>query len=260
MAEPLERPLSPEALEARLRQVGETRYHHLHPFHRLLHEGALSLGQVQAWALNRYYYQRTIPIKDATILSRMQDPALRRAWRQRIIDHDGEPGRPGGIEKWLKLATGLGLDAEYVTSCRGILPATRFAVDAYLQLVRERSLLEAIASSLTELFSPGIISVRVRGMLANYDFVTPEILSYFDARLDQAPRDAEFALAHVKAHAVTVEQQAAVIDALETKCAILWTQLDALYFAYVAPRLPPPGAFVPADQQPPEPPRPAGRP
>ncbi len=247
-------PLRPEELDARLRQVGETRYHHLHPFHALLHDGALTRGQVQAWALNRYYYQRGIPIKDATILSRMTDPALRRIWRQRIIDHDGTEERRGGIEKWLALATGVGLDAGYVASCTGILPATRFAVDAYIQLVRERPLLEAIASSLTELFSPGIISTRVRGMLAGYDFVTKETLAYFDARLDQAPRDAEFALAHVKEHARSVEQQQAVIAALETKCAILWTQLDGLYFAYVAPRLPPPGAFRPDDLTPPDPP------
>jgi len=241
------RPLTPEELEARLRQVGETRYHHLHPFHHLLHQGRLNRGQVQAWALNRYYYQRSIPIKDAVILSRMTDPELRRAWRQRIIDHDGEGDRPGGIEKWLALAEGVGLDRGEVAACHGILPATRFAVDAYIQLVRERPLLEAIASSLTELFAPGIISVRVRGMLAAYDFISPQTLAYFDSRLDQAPRDADFALAHVRDHARTLAQQEAVIAALETKCDILWSQLDALYFAYVAPRLPPPGAFIPRD-------------
>lgn len=247
------RPLTPDDLEHRLRQVGAERYHHLHPFHTLLHQGRLTRGQVQAWALNRYYYQRSIPIKDAVILSRMTDPALRRAWRQRIIDHDGEPGRPGGIEKWLALAEGVGLDRDRVATCAGILPATRFAVDAYIQLVRERPLLEAIASSLTELFAPGIISVRVRGMLAAYDFITPRTLAYFDSRLDQAPRDADFALAHVRDQAKSVAQQDAVIAALEAKCDILWSQLDALYFAYVRPRLPPPGAFLPDDLAPPDP-------
>jgi pyrroloquinoline-quinone synthase len=37
-----------------------------------------------------------------------------------------------------------------------------------------------------------------------------------------------------------------VLAALRFKCAVLWSQLDALHFAYVAPGYVPPGAFVPA--------------
>lgn len=237
--------LSPEELEARLRDVGARRYHSLHPFHKLLHGGELSLGQVQAWALNRYYYQAMIPVKDSSVLARMEEAELRRVWRQRIIDHDGDHEGEGGIARWLKLTDGLGLDRDYVTSLRGLLPATRFAVDAYVHFVRDRSLLEAIASSLTEMFSPGIIGERVAGMLKNYDFVSKETLAYFDKRLTQAPRDADFALDYVKRHARTPEQQEAAIRALEFKCDVLWVQLDALYFAYVDPKMPYPGAFVP---------------
>lgn len=237
--------LSPEELEARLRDVGARRYHSLHPFHKLLHGGELSLGQVQAWALNRYYYQAMIPVKDSSVLARMEEPELRRVWRQRIIDHDGDHEGEGGIARWLKLTDGVGLDRDYVTSLRGLLPATRFAVDAYVHFVRDRSLLEAIASSLTEMFSPGIIGERVAGMLKNYDFVSKETLAYFDKRLTQAPRDADFALDYVKQHARTPEQQEAAIRALEFKCDVLWVQLDALYFAYVDPKMPYPGAFVP---------------
>jgi len=240
-----DRPLTPQGLEERLRAVGAARYHDRHPFHRLLHDGALDRGQVQAWALNRYAYQAAIPRKDAAIVSRLEDPALRRAWRQRIVDHDGDHEGEGGIARWLKLTDGLGLDREFVTRGAGLLPATRFAVEAYVTFCRERPLLEAIASSLTEMFAPGIIRSRVAGMLAGYDFVSQETLAYFGQRLTQAPRDADFALAYVKAHARTAETQRAVIAALGFKCDVLWAQLDALHFAYVAPRLPPPGAFVP---------------
>ncbi|MGH7190366.1 MAG: pyrroloquinoline-quinone synthase PqqC, partial [Acetobacteraceae bacterium] len=115
--------------------------------------------------------------------------------------------------------------------------------DAYVAFVRERTLLEAVASSLTEIFSPAIISERVAGMLANYDFITRETLAYFNARLDQAPRDADFALEYVKHHARTPEQQHAAIAALTFKCDLLWAQLDALHHAYVEPGHVPPGAF-----------------
>ena len=240
--------MSPAELEAALRRIGAERYHNHHPFHKLLHGGRLTRGQVQAWALNRYYYQRSIPMKDASLMGRCDDAAMRREWISRIIDHDGTDGQPGGIERWLKLAEGVGLDRDYVVSCRGILPATKFAVEAYIRFVREKPLLEAVASSLTELFSPTIISERVSGMLRNYDFVTEETLAYFNARLTQAPRDSDYALAYVLEHARRPDQQRAVREALIFKCDVLWTQLDALYHAYVAPGHVPPGAFRIEDQ------------
>jgi pyrroloquinoline-quinone synthase/pyrroloquinoline quinone biosynthesis protein D len=237
--------LTPDELEVALREIGARRYHNLHPFHRMLHGGQLNRDQVRAWALNRYYYQAMIPVKDAFIVARMGDAALRRIWRQRIVDHDGEVEGDGGIERWLKLTDGLGFPRAYVTSTRGILPATRFAVEAYVHFVRERSLLEAIASSLTELFAPTIISERVAGMLAAYDFVSKDTLAYFDNRMTQAPRDADFALAYAKAHATTPALQAAVLGALTFKCDVLWSQLDGLHHAYVEPGLPPPDAWTP---------------
>ena len=238
--------LSPAELEQKLRQMGAERYHDKHPFHALLHGGKLDRGQVQAWALNRYYYQSRIPLKDAGLIARAEDPALRREWRQRLADHDGDAPGSGGIARWLALTDGLGLDRDYVASARGVLPATKFAVDAYVHFVREKSLLEAVASSLTELFAPTIIANRVAGMLANYAFVDAKTLSYFNARLTQAPRDADFALDYVKREARTPEQQQAVLAALSFKCDVLWAQLDALHHAYVAPKQVPPGAFVPA--------------
>jgi len=240
-------PLSPDGLEQRLRRFGAERYHSHHPFHKRLHGGTLDKGQVQAWALNRYCYQAAIPRKDAALIARTNDPDLRRVWRQRLVDHDGAAPGDGGIARWLALTDGLGLDRAYVASQSGALPATRFAVEAYVQFVRERSLLAAVASSLTEMFSPTIIAERVAGMLAGYDFVDKAALAYFDARLTQAPRDADFALAYVKEHARTAAEQQATLDALAFKCDVLWAQLDALHHAYVEPGHPPPGAFVPKD-------------
>ena len=240
-----ERVLTPDELEHALRAIGAARYHDRHPFHALMVEGRLTRGQVQAWALNRFFYQASIPRKDAAIVARTEDPALRRVWRQRIADHDGEGDQPGGIERWLRLCEGVGLDRDLVSSGRAVLPGVRFAVEAYLHFVQEHSLLEAIASSLTELFAPRTIATRVEGMLRHYDFVRPEALVYFQARLTEAPRDAGFALAHVRREARTADQQRAVLAALTFKCDVLWAQLDALHHAYVEPRHVPPGAFRP---------------
>ena len=237
--------LSEAELEARLRDIGARRYHRNHPFHHRLHSGRCTKGQVQAWALNRYYYQSKIPQKDANLIARCNDQELRREWRSRLHDHDGEAVNEGGIARWLKLTDGVGLDRDYVVSLRGLLPTTRFAVDAYVQFVREKSLLEAVASSLTELFSPGIITERIEGMLKNYDFVSAETLDYFAKRPPQAERDSQFALDYVKCHAKTPDQQSAAIRALEFKCDVLWSMLDALYYCYVSPAHISPGAFVP---------------
>ncbi len=241
--------MQPDELEAALRDIGARRYHRLHPFHHRLHSGQCTKAQVQAWALNRYYYQAMIPIKDASLIARCDDPAIRREWRSRLVDHDGDHDGDGGIARWLKLTDGLGLDRDYVTSLRGLLPGTRFAVDAYVRFVREKTLLEAIASSLTELFSPVIISERMDGMLAHYDFVTRETLSYFEKRPPQAAKDSDFALDYVKRNARTPDAQAMVLAALEFKCSVLWAMLDALDHAYVAPGHIPPGAFVPDEHR-----------
>ena len=238
-----DRLMTEDELEAALRQIGAERYHNLHPFHRLLHDGKLDRGQVQAWALNRYYYQSRIPAKDAFLLARLPEVEDRREWRRRIADHDGTEPNTGGIVRWLKLAEGVGLDTDYVRSTAGILPGTRFAVDAYVNFVRDRPLVEAVASSLTELFSPGIIAERVSGMLKHYDFITPDTLAYFTPRLTQAPQDSDWALAYVKRHARSVETQQAALAALRFKCDVLWSQLDALHHAYVVPAMVPPGAF-----------------
>ncbi len=235
------------AFEARLRRIGDERYHDRHPFHALLHSGGCTIDQVRAWVVNRYYYQSRIPMKDAAFLSRVEDPALRRAWRSRIEDHDGTDTREGGIARWLKLASAVGLDPDYVASAKGVLPATRFAVDAYVRYVRDEPMLKAVASSLTELFAPKIHADRIAGLLEHYDFASPEAISYFRHRLDEAPKDVKFGLGYVLDHAVTQADQDAAAAALTFKTDVLWAQLDALYSAYVAPGRIPPGAWQPGE-------------
>lgn len=240
-------PDSLEMFEARLRAVGAAQYHDKHPFHHLLHSGGCRPDQVRAWVINRYYYQTRIPMKDAAFMSRVSDPNLRRAWRSRIEDHDGSAPGEGGIARWLKLAEGVGLDPDYVASEVGILPATRFAVDAYVRFVRDEPLLPAVASSLTELFAPAIHKNRISGLLEHYDFANSETLSYFQNRLTEAPKDVAFGLQWVMDHAVTKTDQDAAVRALTFKTEVLWAQLDALWSAYVEPGRIPPGGWQPGE-------------
>jgi pyrroloquinoline-quinone synthase len=239
------RVLARDEFRARLQQVGDERYHDKHPFHAMLHGGKCSMGQVQAWVLNRFYYQARIPMKDASLVGRCEDRALRREWLHRVSEHDGIGENPGGIARWLKLAEGVGLDPAYVESCAGVLPATRFAVDAYVHFVREKSLLEAVASSLTELFAPKIHAERISGLLEHYSFANETTVAYFKNRLKEAPRDAGFGLDYVLDNARTRMEQEQVIGALIFKTEVLWAQLDSLHHAYVSPGWIPPGAFVP---------------
>jgi pyrroloquinoline-quinone synthase len=231
--------------EAAIRAVGAERYHDKHPFHRMLHGGKLQKPQVQAWALNRYCYQSAVPRKDAALISRLYDRELRREWAHRLLDHDGYGEEVGGIERWLILTDGLGLDRDYVVSMKGALPATKFAVESYVTFVREQPITIAIASSLTELFAPKIHKERISGMLENYPtFIDDKVMAYFKRRLTQAPRDADFALDYVLKNAKTRDEQEACVDAVRFKCNVLWVQLDALQHAYVEGHIPP-GAFRP---------------
>ena len=237
--------LSESDFEAAIRAVGAERYHDKHPFHKLLHGGKLNKGQVQAWALNRFCYQEAVPRKDAALIARAESRELRREWVHRILDHDGYGEEPGGIERWLVLTDGLGLPRDYVISKQGALPATRFAVEAYVRFVAIEPLTVAVASSLTELFAPKIHRERISGMLENYDFIGDDVMAYFKRRLSQAPRDADFALDYIKRHAHTREVQEACVNAVRFKCNVLWSMLDALHHAYVEPGAIPPGAFRP---------------
>jgi pyrroloquinoline-quinone synthase len=229
-------PLSRAAFLEQLRDEGARRYHDHHAFHVAMHKGTLSREQLQAWVANRYYYQTRIPIKDALILSKSEDPEFRRRWIRRIHDHDGAQPGEGGLALWLRLASGVGLDPDEVASLRGVLPGVRFACDGYVQLVRERSLLEAVASSLTEFFAPDLMSRRILAWEKHYPWVHPDLLAYFRSRVPRAKTDSEEAIEYVVSNAATREQQQKCVEALIRKTEILWSLLDCVTLAH-APNL-----------------------
>ncbi len=222
-----------------IRREGEHRYHDHHRYHVLMHDGKLTRVQLQQWVLNRYYYQTRIPIKDAIILSKSDDPVFRRMWIHRILDHDAEDG---GLELWLRLAEGVGLDRDEVAGCRSVLPGVRFACDGYVELVRERSLVEAVASSLTEFFAPDLMSKRVLAWERHYPWVSRDMLEYFRSRVPRARRDSEEAIDYVVRHATSYELQERCVAALIRKTEVLWHLLDCAYAAYIEPGWGPAGA------------------
>ena len=219
--------------EHRLRVVGEQRYHDKHPFHIAMHAGALTVPQIRGWVANRYYYQKSIPVKDAAILSNLPDRQKRRVWIQRIVDQDGtlELGG-GGIDAWLALADAVGLSEEEVIGERHVLPGTRLAVDAYVEFARSQPWLPAVASSLTELFAPELMAARVGALIERYPWIDARGLGYFRTRLAQAPRDASLALDWVIENARDKVAQDECVRALEFKCGLLWAILDAIQQAY----------------------------
>jgi len=219
--------LSASILVDRLREVGERKYHDKHPFHRFLMTGQLDPSGVRSWVANRYYYQKMIPVKDAYVLAKLPSAEFRRIWLQRIVDHDGTPERAGGTEKWMALVRAVGLNEEDVRRESRIARGVKFAVDAYVDFARRRPWLEAVASSLTELFGPPVMQRRVEAIVRNYPWIDRSALAYFEDRLVLARRDAETALSWVVEAARTAEQQDACVAALEFKCDVLWTILDA---------------------------------
>jgi pyrroloquinoline-quinone synthase len=216
---------------ALLRHEGTSRYHDQHPFHVAMNEGRLSLSQLQHWVINRYYYQTRIPLKDALIVAKSSDPAFRRMWLRRIVDHDGAEAGEGGLELWLRLGEALGVERARLTSLNEVLPGVRFACDAYVTFVRDASLLEAVASSLTEFFAPDLMTRRIAAFERHYAFVNSRALDYFRERVPRAHRDSGEAIELVLNQAVTREQQDACVQALIRKTEILWHLLDCVEMA-----------------------------
>jgi pyrroloquinoline-quinone synthase len=228
---------SPEEFVARLRAQG-TRYHNLHPFHVRMDAGELTRDELQRWVANRFYYQRCIPLKDAAILSNCPEVEVRREWITRIIDHDGTSAGSGGIESWLRLGEALGISRDELESGRRVLPGVRFAVDAYVDFARRRPWVEAVASSLTELFGPAAMKVRLAALEAHYPWIDPAGLEYFRTRLVQAPRDAQHALDIVVERCLTRDQQERAVAALKFKTEVLWAQLEAIERGDTQPEAP----------------------
>jgi len=225
-------PWSVEEFIRRLHKVGEVAYHDKHPFHMLMNDGKLDSKQLQGWVANRFYYQTCIPIKDAAILSNCPEREVRRVWIKRIIDHDGASGDEGGIKKWLRLGEALGLTSEEMLQFSHLLPGVRFAMDAYVTFARNKPWIEAVASSLTELFVPSLMEKRILSFEMHYTWVDKEGLGYFRDRSSQARIDSNFALRLVTEWCRTLEQQKQAVDALKFKCDLLWAMLDAIYLEY----------------------------
>ncbi len=223
--------LTPDELEDALRAHAE-QYHHRHPFHVRMNAGESSREEISGWVANRFYYQVNIPRKDAAILSRCPDREVRRRWVRRIIDQDGTGEGSGGIESWLRLGAAVGLSREELEGEQHLLPGVRFAVDAYVTFTRTRSWVEAVASSLTELFAPDLMAERLAAFERYYTWIDPDELTYFRSRLTQAPRDSKHGLEVVREHCVTAESQAGALAALSFKCDVLWSMLDAIDQAY----------------------------
>lgn len=221
-------PWTPAELEESLSALAEERYHHRHPFNLRMHDGALSPQELRRWILNRFHYQRHIPVKDALILAKLDDPELRRSWIRRIHDHDGlQPGE-GGIERWLRLGEAAGLERALLLSGEGVLPAVRLAVDGYVNFCRDRSPLEAVAASLTERFAPDLMRTRITAWKHHYPWVEPGGLRYFQVRVDQGTRDGREATELVHGWVRTRQDQERVLAAFTFKCDVLWSLLDAV--------------------------------
>jgi len=224
-------PWSKTEFEEKLRAKGD-RYHIHHPFHVAMNSGRCTKLQVQGWVLNRFYYQVSIPIKDAAILANMPEREHRRRWIQRILDHDGAQGSEGGIEAWLRLGEAVGLSRQDLTSMRHVLPGVRFAVDAYVNFARRAPWQEAVCASLTELFAPQIHKERLAGWPQHYPWIDPAGYAYFRGRLAEARRDVEHGLEVTLQHFRTREEQERALQILQFKLDILWSMLDAMQLSY----------------------------
>ncbi|WP_455358969.1 pyrroloquinoline-quinone synthase PqqC [Streptomyces sp. SYSU K21746] len=225
---PLAEPWSPAEFEARLRAVGEERYHDRHTFNVRMHSGDLSPAELRRWIANRFHYQRHIPVKDALITAKLETSALRRLWLRRIQDHDGPEEGEGGIERWLRLGEAAGLDRETLLRADTVLPGVRLAVDGYVNFCRLRPLLEAVAASLTELSAPDLMRTRIDAFERHYKWIEPHGLAYFRSRISQGRRDSAEALALVLDRARTRDDQERAVAALRFKCDVLWSLLDAV--------------------------------
>jgi pyrroloquinoline-quinone synthase len=224
-------PYSRQEFEARLRALG-SRYHIHHPFNVRMTDGQLAPHQIRGWVLNRFYYQFSIPIKDAAMLSNCPDRGVRREWIQRILDHDGHGDDAGGIEAWIQLGEAVGIARAEIVSLRHVVPGVRFAVDAYVNFARTRPWQETVCASLTELFAPKIHEQRLASWPQHYPWIDPKGLAYFRNRLSEARRDVAHGLALTLDYFTTRPLQERALEILRFKLDVLWSILDAVQNAY----------------------------
>ena len=232
MSATAQQPWSEEEFLQQLRKKGAG-YHFHHPFEVMLREGKLNREQVQGWVANRYYYQKSIPLKDGAVLSNCPDREVRRQWIIRILEQDGTHGSEGGNEAWIRLGEACGLTRAELENEVHVLPGVRFAVDAYVNFARTRPWQEAVCSSLTELFAPDAHVARLEAFPKYYPWVAASGLEYFSSRLTQARRDVDHGLRVTLDYFKTRQQQERALDILQFKLNVLWALLDAIYLVYV---------------------------
>lgn len=225
-------PWDREEFVTRMHAIGREMYHDRHPFQQRMNDGLLDARQLRGWIVNRFQYQRNIPVKDALILPKLPSEADRQRWRTRIADHCGSDGDVGGIEAWLRLGEAAGVPRQTMLGEDSAEPGVRHAVQSYVDFCRERPWLEAVAASLTELFAPALIGSRMSAIERHYPWVDGAGLEYFRRRLDQAPRDVDHGLGLVLDGARTRDEQERALAALTFKCGVLWALLDAVAVAY----------------------------
>ncbi|MEU4235821.1 pyrroloquinoline-quinone synthase PqqC [Actinoplanes sp. NPDC026619] len=219
--------LSRAEFEAALRALAP-RYWDRHPFHRRLHAGDCTPGEVRSWVANRWYYQQILARKNAAVIANCPLPDVRRRWLERVTFHDGARDGEGGRADWLVLADAVGLAREELLDERHVARGTRFAVDGYLHFCLHRPWLEAVAAALTELFSPELMAARVLAWRRHYDWIKPEGYAYFENRIPVVRGDAAYTLDLVLTLCRTADEQQAAVRALAFKCDVLGAMLDAI--------------------------------
>ncbi|WP_353148280.1 pyrroloquinoline-quinone synthase PqqC [Pollutimonas bauzanensis] len=213
--------------EAQLRAKGAG-YHINHPFNVKMNNGELRPDQIRTWVANRFYYQISIPRKDAAIIANCSDRETRRKWVERILDHDGHDGNAGGIEAWARLGEAVGIASADLWSLKHLAPGVRFAVDAYVNFARQSPWQEAVCSSLTEMFAPKIHKDRLANWPQHYPWINADGLQYFRSRISLAERDVEHGLQVTLDHFTSREQQDRALEILQFKLDVLWSMLDAI--------------------------------
>ncbi len=214
----------------------ERNYWDKHPFHQRMAAGELEASHLRAWVANRWYYQQSLPQKDAAIVANCPLPQIRRRWLPRITYHDGTAEGNGGCARWLVLADAVGLSRAEVTDERHLVPGVRFAVDSYVTFARTRPWIEGIASSLTELFAPPAMAARTAALQRHYSWLDQDALGYFSSRIDRAREECADALDIVLSHCTSRQSQDAAVRALTFKTEVLWSMLDAIEHSLQARR------------------------
>ncbi len=213
----------------------EPRYFLNHPFMKLFYAGRLTNEQIRAWIVNRFYYQKQMPLKDSIILANCTDTAARKLWLQRLMKREGVGGYRGDVEGWAMLAEAAGISRKTLENTE-VLPGVRFAVDAYLNFVKTVSWVEGVAASLPELLAVNELPKRIEALRRHYGWIGREGVEFFIERLSYIKEDIELVLELLTTHIRNNIMLKKCFEAARYNCNVHWSMLDAIYMEYVLPR------------------------